>query len=230
MRKRCDWRQEYARLDLWEVVQHQQRTAAALTRITDHVSVNSLPVHCPPVHSERSHQMPASIFPLVHNRAWRGDTSREPQSEVNSCRQGYTLHNTQPTAWRIPLSGLESCVLNFTPSAIVVQKEDFLMHRLSFFHCSTLHVSPWGHILFMSAHVCLYCCSTPRILLNWVLTFVHSQQTDRRCGFSGSVKGPDPPPPTHVWKVWVFPAGSYHFNKWRLRQQEMVSCQTLNHL
>lgn len=123
-----------------EVVQRQQRTAAALTRITDHVSVNSLPVHCPPVHSECSHQMPALIFPLVHTRAWRGDTSREPQSEVNSCHQGYTLQNAQPltdrpTAWWIPLSGLESCVLNFTPSAIIVQKEDFLMHRLSFFHC-----------------------------------------------------------------------------------------------
>lgn len=123
-----------------EVVQHQQRTAAALTRITDHVSVNSLPVHCPPVHSERSHQMPASIFPLVYTRAWRCDTSREPQSEVNSCRQEYTLHKVQPltnkpAAWWIPLSGLESCVLNFTPSAIIVQKEDFLMHILSFFYC-----------------------------------------------------------------------------------------------
>lgn len=117
--------------------------AAALTRITDHVSVNSLPVHCPAVNSERSRQMPASIFPLVCTRAWRGDTSREPQSEVNSCRQGYTL---LASAHCSADSSFWPCELRFELHYLSSYCTGGRYSNAHLVCCSTLHVH---HILFL---------------------------------------------------------------------------------
>lgn len=120
-----------------EVVQRQQGTA--LTRITEHAPVNSLPVHCPPVRTERSSDARFDFS----TRLYYSDTSTEPHTEVDSCGGPYPLQRaltlTDCLLDECTLNALESCVLNFITSAITfysrVENEHCLMHIFSFCRC-----------------------------------------------------------------------------------------------
>lgn len=153
------------------------------------------------------HLMPASIFPLVYNIVIHLRSPKPRSTPVVS-----------HTPFNMPWLWLTVCLMSAhlmplravfwtslcQPSHSSVQERMtvsnahiFFLPLLNFAHLSL--AAGAVSCLFMPTDVYLYCYTALGILVHWVLTFVGSQQAERRCGFSGPVSYPPRP---WVWKVW----------------------------